>query len=181
VAHRYKNGTILIIVVVIGVVLLATPLMWSLRADRLQSRERRLWNTDTHKYSGQAFRIVVPRIGVDAIVVEETKESDLDRGPMHLAGTAFPGQPGNCCIAAHKEKWFRRLGQLATGDAVMVYSQGKRYEYAIIGQKIVESHNLTVLEDTRAATISLITCTGPAYFGRGKGRLVLIGVLTKVK
>jgi sortase A len=125
--------------------------------------------------------IIIPRIHLNAAIVEETCAHDLNRGPMHLAGTGLPGQAGNCCIAAHKERWFRGLKKLARGDTVTIQSGDRHYTYSITGRQIVCADNTSTLDRTRTPTLTLITCTGPSYFGRGKGRLIVTGVLKTTK
>lgn len=175
-----KKSTLLSdILLVLGVIAIAAPLIWSMRADYLQSQAafQTVANTTVQSMGVVPSKIYIPKLNMSAVIIEETSPSDLDRGPMHLAGTVFPGRPGNCCIAAHKEKWFKGLGKLDHGDTVIISADDKRYIYTVTGQKIVRSTDVWVLEDTASPAITLITCTGPAYFGRGKGRLIVTGVL----
>lgn len=168
--------------IIFGVICLFIPLLWSWRASILQSCERSDWDnqmTQSVDYDSIKTRMTIPAIGVDAVVVDEVTEADLDRGPMRLAGTVSPGRPGNCCIAAHKEKWFRRLPELKAGDKVLFQTQKTQYTYAVTGQKVVPPTDVSVLDDKQGCWITLITCTGRPYFqSRGK-RLVITAMLTK--
>lgn len=177
------------IMLAIGIVLLLLPLFWSLRADiyqdKLKSEPRVVTKSPdviVEKKMGGA-RIRIARLNLDAVVVDETRPSDLDLGPMHLKDTAVPGMTnGNCCIAAHKEKWFRGLKRLQVGDKVIIEMiNGKNYIYSVTGQQVARADRTELLDDTPSPTLTLITCTGPAYFGRGNGRRLVSAVLTKIE
>jgi sortase A len=188
------------LLIAVGLIIALVPFVWLLKTSFLQRREvdvlravsARTRSPVSAPQSGtprttymppevdQRSVIVVPKLHLNAVVVEEVTESDLDRGPMHLFGTGSPGF-GNYCIAAHKEKWFRGLRRLSAGDTVTIRTGGFRYIYTITGQKIVPSDDLSVLEDGSTPTLTLITCSGPAYFGRGKGRVIVSGKLKEIK
>ncbi|MEN6520966.1 MAG: class D sortase [Armatimonadota bacterium] len=163
--------------IVAGLICLFTPIIWSLRAGNLQSSERKIWDNNqkrgTQSLQPQRYRLIIPKLDLDAVVVEEVSESDLDKGPMHMAGTPDPGHPGNCCIAAHKEKWFRGLARLSSGDIVNLESEKMSYTYRVTGQEVVSPNDIQALADTRSPTLTLITCTGRPFFGSESGRLLV--------
>ncbi len=66
--------------------------------------------------------IAIPKLGVDAPLLEGIRLTTLDNGPGHWPGTAMPGQIGNVVVAAHRTSHggpFRNIDQLVAGDAVM--------------------------------------------------------------
>src|SRR5579859_7386530 len=65
-------------------------------------------------------QIEVPRIGLSSIILEGTEASTLRRAVGHIPGTALPGQPGNLCIAGHRDTFFRPLRRVKVGDEVVV-------------------------------------------------------------
>ncbi len=161
---------------IIGLICLSVPFIWSFRSTLLQAGEQRIWGSHqadkTENKELKYTRIVIPKLGLDALVVDEVYESDLDKGPMRLAGTSHPGQPGNCCIAAHKEKWFRGLGKLKQNDPVILKTTERNYTYVVTQKVIVGANDTTILAGTRETTLTLITCTGRPYFG-SSGRLAV--------
>ncbi len=170
--------------IIAGIVLMLAPLIWSLRADIQQSLESDIIIEPSGSALHQQIekpRIIIPKLNVDAVIIEETGNNDLDRGPVWLMGTGIPGQPGNCCIAAHKEKWFKGLKRLKAGDKVIIRIRNERHTYIVTGRKIVNANKVSVLDPTCTPTLTLITCAGPIYFGRGKGRLVVTAVLSTPK
>jgi sortase A len=80
----------------------------------------------------------------------------------HLTSTPDPGSVGNGAYAAHddiKGELFKRLGELGPGDQVIVYSKHARYLYAVVRQQTVDPSNVSVLNQTRTPTVTLITCS----------------------
>ncbi len=177
-------GTLLIAA---GLAAVLLPVAWSIRASILQAKEARAFEAQMKAAAQRPAaprrtpgpealppcRIVIPKLHLDAVVVEGTRESDLDRGPMHLAGTGLPGEPGNCCIAAHKEKWFKHLRKLAKGDTVVLRTPGYRFTYTVTRRMDVRATEVSLLAPTREPVLTLITCTGIAFLGPGKDRLVV--------
>lgn len=109
-------------------------------------------------------RIIAPSIGLDAIVVELWGLDDADnlkRGPGHIPGTAYPGQPGNMVISGHRTTYgapFRRIEQLADGDEVVLLTAENRYVYIVYDQRIVMPTDLTVLEQAGEPKLTLTAC-----------------------
>lgn len=109
-------------------------------------------------------RIMAPRIGLDAIVVELWGLDDADnlrRGPGHIPTTAYPGQPGNCVISGHRTTYgapFRHIEQLAAGDEITLVTAENRYVYEVYEQRIIQPTDLTVLEQEGAAKLTLTAC-----------------------
>src|SRR5712675_3639399 len=48
-------------------------------------------------------RLQIPKIQMDAIVVEGASRRELSEGPGHMKLTAQPGEPGNAVITAHRD------------------------------------------------------------------------------
>jgi sortase A len=62
-------------------------------------------------------------IGLDQVVVEGSRSSQLRAGPGHVVGSPLPGQPGNAVIAGRRTMYrgpFRRIGSLEEGDRIRV-------------------------------------------------------------
>lgn len=110
---------------------------------------------------GQPVRIVIPSIKVDAVVVEGDDWEALKKGAGHHAGSANPGQRGNLVISGHDDVFgeiFRHIGDLKNDDQVFVYSQEAKYTYSIKNKRIVEPTEVSVLQPTTEASLTLITC-----------------------
>lgn len=109
----------------------------------------------------QASRIVIPAIGVDAPVVEGDGWEELKMGAGHHIGSPNPGEKGNMVISGHDDVYgeiFRDLEDLSIGDEVIVYAGDTPYRYVIVAKRIVEPSEVSLLEPTPNATVTLITC-----------------------
>jgi sortase A len=79
----------------------------------------------------------IPALGSDwrFTVVEGTDARALARGPGHYIGTAYPGEPGNAAIAAHRISRaapFGRLDELKSCDAIVVEMRDTWYVYRVL-------------------------------------------------
>ena len=109
----------------------------------------------------QASRIVIPAIGVDAPVVEGDGWEELKMGAGHRVGSANPGERSNMVISGHNDVYgeiFRRLEDLNIGDEVTVYAGDTPHRYLVVAKMVVEPTQVSLLEATPNATLSLITC-----------------------
>ena len=122
-------------------------------------------------------RVVIPKISLDAIVVEGASRRDLSDGPGHMKETAQPGQPGNAVITAHRDTFFRHIYELGKGDDILVRRAGQVYKYQVTGKKIVVPEDVSVIEPTADATLTLITCYPTYYIGPAPKRLVVFSKL----
>ena len=80
-------------------------------------------------------RIVIPKIGVNNIVVEGTDMDDLRAGAGHYEGSPLPGEAGNVAIAGHRSTWaspFRHLDQLVVGDIIELHSPIATHHYEVM-------------------------------------------------
>ena len=141
-------------------------------------------------------RIIIPKIAknipileVDPINLENGKfsefEADVQKmlkdGVVHYPGTANPGQNGNVFITGHSSYYpwdngkykdvFAALHNLEEGDEYYIFDKGKKYKYIITTRKVVEPHDVSVLDQDYNKKIStLMTCTP---VGTAKNRLIL--------
>jgi sortase A len=115
----------------------------------------------------------VPRLKIDVPVLEGTDDLTLNRGAGWIEGTARPGEPGNVGLSAHRDGFFRALKDVAVGDEVVLETPRETTRYAVAWTKIVDPDDVSVLDDTDSATITLVTCY-PFYFvGSAPSRLIV--------
>ena len=109
----------------------------------------------------QPTRIVIPAIGVDAVVVRGDSWEDLKKGAGHHVGSVNPGERGNMIISAHNDVFgeiFRRLEDLELGDKVAIYTRSQSFEYQIKAKRVVEPSDVTVMGPASRPVLTLITC-----------------------
>lgn len=125
------------------------------------------------------IRITIPKISVDAIVVEGTNAKALMRGPGHISSSAYPGEHGNVVISAHRDTFFRHIYELTKGDQIQLERGGTVYTYEVTGKKITDPNDLSVIQQTPDARLTLITCYPTYYIGPAPERLVVFSKLVK--
>jgi|SRR6185437_10865817 sortase A len=124
-------------------------------------------------------RVVIPKINLDAIVVEGVSRKMLNEGPGHIKDTAAPGEPGNAVISAHRDTFFRHIYELNKGDEILVKRSGKVFHYQVTGKKIVMPDDVAVLKQTVDPQLTLITCYPTYYIGPAPKRLVVFSKLVQ--
>jgi LPXTG-site transpeptidase (sortase) family protein len=135
--------------------------------------------------------IIIPKINVQipvdynqTTIEEKVLETALDNGILHYPTTSRPGENGNAAFFGHssnnifnKGKYkfaFVMLNQLTNGDTFYLTHKGKVYVYKVFSKKVVEPHQVEVLNPIpdKTATATLITCDPP---GTSLKRLVVVG------
>jgi sortase A len=109
----------------------------------------------------QASRIIIPAIEIDVPVVEGDGWEELKMGAGHRIGSANPGERGNVVVSGHNDVYgeiFRYLEDLNIGNEVIVYAGDTPYSYLVAAKMVVEPTEVSLLEPTPNATLTLITC-----------------------
>jgi sortase A len=140
---------------------------------------------------GPESKIIIPKINVEVPVVydvkdiqEESVQKGLERGVVHYATTANPGEQGNAVIFGHSSNNILNRGQykfafvllsrLEKDDIFYIQKDGTRYVYKIFEKRVVKPNDLSVLESVpgKTAVTTLITCDPP---GTTVNRLIVMG------
>jgi len=106
-------------------------------------------------------RLEVPRIGINAIVVEGTGDPSLRKGIGHTEGTPLPGLDGNFALAGDRVLYgapFLNIDDLAEGDVIKVKTAYAQFEYQVVSKKITEPEDTSVLQNPGYEAVTLITC-----------------------
>ncbi len=110
----------------------------------------------------QARNIFIPAIwNAPAPVVQGDGWEQLKRGVGQHVGSANPGENGNVVLSAHNDifgQLFRDLDQLKPGDEILISTASRQFTYRVTGLSIVEPTDVSVMEATTRATVTLISC-----------------------
>lgn len=115
------------------------------------------------------IRILIPNVGIDALVVETGIKDGEWQVPKfvvgHLQGTANPGEKGNMAMSGHVSSInagnvFAKLDRVRIGDDIYVFTKAGQYLYRANDIKTVANDDVSVLDPTPEPTLTLITCTG---------------------
>lgn len=127
------------------------------------------------------FSIVIPKIGATSKVypnVDPTNENEflplLQTGVAHAKGTVFPGFEGNTYIFAHSTDNFWNVGrynavfyllkELQKGDEIVIFFEGRRYNYVVDRIEIKDAEDVELLVNSQRTGIQqliLQTCWPP--------------------
>ncbi|MFT6812329.1 MAG: sortase A, partial [Ilumatobacter sp.] len=105
--------------------------------------------------------ISIPKIGLEAPLLEGIRLTTLDNGPGHWPGTAMPGENGNVVVAAHRTSHgaaFRNIDQLVAGDLVQFSTAAGIIDYTVTGTQIVTPDAIWIVNPTENATATLFAC-----------------------
>jgi sortase A len=151
----------------------------SLEQHRLESR----WNSapaepaETADVHNAVTLLDIPKINLQAAVLEGTDRKSLLLAPGHLEETAWPGDTGNAVVAGHRDTFFRRLHELHKGDEVLVRRAGHQFHYSVSKTMIVSPNELSVVRPSSDTRITLVTCYPTFYIGPAPKRLVVVATL----
>ena len=118
-------------------------------------------------------RLQIPAVGLSAMIAEGDTPGVLRVAVGHVPGTALPGQPGNVVLAAHRDAFFRRLGELKTGDVVRISTLGSDHNYQVTFTDVVSPQETWVMRPATGDTLTLITCYPFHFIGPAPKRFVV--------
>lgn len=117
-------------------------------------------------------RLVIPRLGLDEIVVEGVGDDELRAGPGHVPGSALPGDSGNAVVSAHRDRHFHALDDLRVGDTLRTTSGDRETSWLVTARRVVDK-DAPALFASRTARLTLTTCWPVRYLGPAPERLIV--------
>jgi LPXTG-site transpeptidase (sortase) family protein len=183
-SRRRRAGRFALWVIVIGLALggiglLSYPFVTNIWAHRIQGRLDKQFASPQgkqlflHPVEGQALtRLIIPKLGVNIVVVEGISGNALRAGAGHYPGTALPGAAsGNIAIAGHRTGFgepFRHLERLTKGDKIYLVTPFGKYLYQVTGPFeghgnpwITGPQDWSVIAPTPTAALTLTSCDPP--------------------
>ena len=117
--------------------------------------------------------IQVPRLGLNAIVVQGDSPASLTRAVGHLSDSALPGEWGNVALAGHRDTFFRPLRDIRLGDGIRFKTRERTFDYRVESIEVVAPTDIRVLESSTGHDLTLLTCYPIYYIGPAPNRLVV--------
>ncbi|HVW07192.1 MAG TPA: class D sortase [Bryobacteraceae bacterium] len=117
--------------------------------------------------------IDVDRLGISVAIVEGADAGDLRHAAGHVIGTAFPGQPGNVAIAAHRDTFFRPLRKIQPNDLIRLITPQGEFQYRVAWTRVVMPTDVAVLRPDGGQELTLITCYPFYYVGAAPKRFIV--------
>lgn len=113
-------------------------------------------------------RLVIPKLGVDTMVVQGLSLKALNTGAGHYQMTPLPGEPGNVGIAGHRTMYgkpFADIDKLLEGDKIELITPFAKHTYQMIGPFeghanpwIVAQNSWEVIDPTLEPMLTLTAC-----------------------
>ena len=165
------GGLVVTVLLAVGALELAQGLYIPAKAALAQQLVQRAWQrgerpdgdggrrpwpwADTYPVA----RLTSPHSDDELFVLSGASGRTLAFGPGHLASSALPGARGNSVILGHRDTHFRFLSELAPGDLLTIdRDDGRRFDFAVTSLDVVDAARATVVLDTPAPRLTLITC-----------------------
>jgi sortase A len=117
--------------------------------------------------------IQVPRLGLNAIVVQGDSSANLRRAVGHLSKSALPGEWGNVALAGHRDTFFRTLRDIRLGDEIKFKTRERSFEYLVESIEVVAPTDIRVLKSSTGHDLTLLTCFPFHYVGPAPNRFVV--------
>jgi len=179
---RYFRGTLLVcamsLLAYCGYVLINAWIFQRAQTDQLarlltSPHARALKNRAHAAADGLIGRLEIPRLGVSVIIMEGTSRTILGQAAGHIAGTMFPGQPGNIGISAHRDTFFRPLRNIRQSDTIMLTTPAGAYRYRVVSTHIVSPGDVGVLKSSDEQILTLVTCYPFYFIGPAPNRFIV--------
>ncbi|MCC6395071.1 MAG: class D sortase [Bryobacterales bacterium] len=110
---------------------------------------------------------------LSVVAVSSDNTHDLEHAAGPIPGTAFPGQPGNSCFAAHRDTLFRPLRNVCAGDSIEVTTAAGTFRYKVSWTTIVPPDAVWVLKPGKEQELTLVTCYPFNCIGSAPERFVV--------
>lgn len=118
-------------------------------------------------------RIEIPRLGVSVVIRAGSDARTLRLAVGHVPGTALPGEIGNIGLAGHRDTFFRRLRNIQPDDEIRIVTGDGTFLFRVENTRVVTPQDTWVLDATKAATLTLVTCYPFTYLGSAPQRFIV--------
>jgi sortase A len=111
-------------------------------------------------------RLHVPRLGLDAVLVEGTDHASLAKGPGRYTGSYVPGEGELMYVAGHRTTYgapFAHIDRLERGDEVRVEMPYGTFTYRVSDHVIVPASDVERLRSEGDEEVALQACH-PRFF-----------------
>jgi LPXTG-site transpeptidase (sortase) family protein len=131
----------------------------------------------------QDNRLVIPKLVLNQAILQGTSPYTVNKGVWARPKTSTPPNGGNTVLVGHRYTYtspsvFYDLDKVSVGDNIIVYWQGREYDYVVRTTKVVPATDVAVENNTSNAQLTLYTCTP---FWSFTERLVIVADLQATK
>ena len=189
---KIANRVLLVLIIIINTYIIVLPVLPKIQLWLHQRKTKNVaglpYSTkldanknDKRKGIPADNRIVIPKLGMDEHVYEGTSPYTVNKGVWARPKTSTPDKGGNTVMVGHRFTYsgpatFYNLDKVGAGDTIVVYWQGKEYDYTIAETKVVPPTAVQIEAPTKDSQLTVYTCTP---LTTAKNRLVLIAKPTQ--
>lgn len=116
-------------------------------------------------YEDGLITIDIPKLGVNASVLNGTTPKTLKQGPgLYESSPLHEVSNPNICIAAHRTTygaWFENVDDLEAGEKVFLEYEDKVFQYEVVDVFIVEKNDWSITQQLDFSALTLTTCHPP--------------------
>ena len=126
------------------------------------------------------FRLRIPKLDLEKIVVEGVGDDELEKGPGHYPEcdgefeqpyctdfpASYPGEKGRSIISGHRTTYgapFWDLNKLEEGDEIIAETKWGTYKYVVTEQEIVDDQDLSVVLPMHSKSELVLTTCNPRF------------------
>ena len=104
-------------------------------------------------------RLLVPRYGIDQIILADASGRSLAFGPGQFSGSLQADEPGSIMISGHRDTHFQFLQHLQKEDLIHVeWPTGHRTSYTVQELTVVDSRHIRLANHPDSDALILTTC-----------------------
>lgn len=173
---RIVNRLLVAVILLINVYILLLPLLPQIDLWHRQQRAKALSGLPYKtvlKQSNQTDsaradipsdnRLIIPKLAIDQHIYTGNSPYLVNKGVWAKPNASTPPLGSNTVLVAHRFTYsgksiFYSLDRVDVGDKVVVYWQGKEYDYTVRNSTIVPASQVSVESPTDQAQLTLYTC-----------------------
>lgn len=125
--------------------------------------------------------LYIPRLDATLPIYQGTGEDELEKGVGHYIKSVLPGEKDNCVLSGHRDTVFQKLGEVKTGDLLVVSTYAGEFKYKVKKIRIVDKDDRTVIVPKPRAVLTVSTCYPFDYIGAAPKRYILVAYLLSQK
>ncbi|MFT4414416.1 class D sortase [Fredinandcohnia humi] len=170
-----------VVLIMLGVSLLVYSLYQisesNLSQQKALVKAEELIATEEHPIfkKGQEIGVLeIPKLDRKLPIIEGTDKEELAKGVGHYIGSALPNQQNQIVLSGHRDTVFTGFDELENGDLFTVKMGYGTFTYKIVGTKIVDAEDRTVIRSTFPNEELIVTTCYPfEYIGNAPKRYII--------
>ncbi len=109
-------------------------------------------------------RLVIPKIALDQHIYEGDSAYLVHKGVWARPKTSTPPNGSNTVLVGHRFTYsgpatFYSLDKVGVGDQIVLYWQGKEYDYKVSSTRVVPAVATEIEDQTKDPQLTIYTCT----------------------